>query len=349
MCAKRTGLRCPDGLGSCVCGTLCPVTCPSPACNPMPPSCVRVAAGDLVTLPWWTEAWLTEGFARYFERIAAGFFWNSYDKSALPTEFTAAGPLTYMHAFVAEVLDPALTADALPSTTALSRPEAAVQSEADAQAAFGRVALDKGASVLRMLHAHMLRVAAAGGPEEAAWQVRRRLRDAAAPPPEDPFFNALRGYLEAYKFGTGHTDTLLEAMETETGMPLPLWAQGWAKREGSPMLMASRAQGQLRIEQFRQGGAHSEEAEAWWLPLTYHSIGWFGASADPEGGVPWLEMNATVAAVPWPEDAEAVKVNAGQLGAFRCGPAAAACANHALVAFARRCLATTHRGGGGSR
>lgn len=307
----------------------------------LPPGVPAVRAGDLVTLPWWTELWLNEGFAEYFEGIAAAFLWNAYDKSALPREFTAPGALNYMGGFVADVLDKALQFDALPSTFALAQPEAAVQSRADAASAFGQVAYKKGASVLRMMHAHMLRRAAAAAPaesgayarpewpEERAWQVRRLLR-AGGPPPQsdepgsadDLFFHGLRAYLQAYQFGTGHTDTLLESMEAATGLPVTVWGSAWTQRRGSPMLTVSRAGGNLRIEQTPPDvGDGGEGQQPWWIPVTYRGVGGSGGDVhDATAAVPWVEMNDTMVEVPWPSTAAAVKVNVEHCGAYRCGP-----------------------------
>lgn len=308
----------------------------------LPSEAPAVRAGDLVTLPWWTELWLNEGFAEYFERIAAAYLWNVYDKSALPPEFTTLGTINYMGGFVAEVLDKALQFDALPSTFALARPEAAVQSRADTASAFGQVAYEKGASVLRMLHAHMLRRAAAAGPAESGtytwperpedrWQVRRLLR-AGRPPPqadapglaEDVFFNALRAYLQAYQFGTGHTDTLLEAMEVETGLPLTVWGDAWTKRKGSPMVTVSRAGEKLRMEQTPpEVGDGDDGQRPWWIPLTYRGVGGdAGAMDDAAAAVPWVEMSETAVEVPWPVTAAAVKVNVEHFGVYRCVPSA---------------------------
>lgn len=307
----------------------------------LPPGASAVRAGDLVTLPWWTELWLNEGFAEYFERIAAAFLWNAYNTSALPQEFTAPGALNYMGGFVADVLDKALQFDALPSTFALARPEAAVQSRANAASAFGQVAYKKGASVLRMMHAHMLRRAAAAAPaesgtytrlewpEERAWQVRRLLRAGGPPPPadtpgsaDDMFFHALRAYLQAYQFGTGRTNTLLESMEAATGLPVTVWGDAWTKRKGSPMLTVSRAGANLRIEQTPPDVADGGEGQQlWWIPVTYRGIGGSGADVhDADAAVLWVEMNDATVEVPWPSAGAAVKVNVEHLGSYRYGP-----------------------------
>lgn len=284
-----------------------------------------------MTLPWWTDLWLNEGFATYFERIAAGYLWNSYDKSDLRKEFTAPGRLNYMGAFPAEVLDRALEFDTLASTFALSRPEEAVQTQADAASAFGPIAYEKGASVLRMLHAHVLRRAAAGAavergvhempewPSEGAWQVRRRLHDAGEGAEQsDEFFRALHAYLEAYKFGTGHTDTLLEVMESATGMPVKTWGEGWTKRKGTPLVAVSKVDGKLRAEQIPPEVGDATDQPPWWIPITFRGLGGsLAADGGDEVAVPWVELDSAAQEVEWPKGAAAVKFNFGQTGAYR--------------------------------
>lgn len=57
---------------------------------------------------------------------------------------------------------------------ALAQKQAAVASEVEAETMFTRCAYEKGASVLRMLHAHMLRTPDhAGVFDTKAWQLRR--------------------------------------------------------------------------------------------------------------------------------------------------------------------------------
>jgi hypothetical protein len=65
--------------------------------------------------------------------------------------------------------------DSLDSSNALDRKEDAVESEVEAETAFTRVPYEKGASVLRMLHAHMLRSSpdSGGDADTKPWQLRR--------------------------------------------------------------------------------------------------------------------------------------------------------------------------------
>lgn len=66
-----------------------------------------------MTLPWWTQLWLNEGFATYFADMGAAYLYNEYNSNSSWPEDTGGlqphpGPLNYMHAFSIDVLDVAL-------------------------------------------------------------------------------------------------------------------------------------------------------------------------------------------------------------------------------------------------
>lgn len=65
--------------------------------------------------------------------------------------------------------------DALDSSHAVAQNASAVTSEAEAETTFTRIAYEKGASVLRMLHAHMLRAVkdSGGDVDTEPWLLRR--------------------------------------------------------------------------------------------------------------------------------------------------------------------------------
>lgn len=90
-------------------------------------------AGDLVTLPWWTQLWLNEGFATYLEHVGAAAYWNSNATDGTP------GAINYFSDFNENVLDEALAFDAGESSYALAVEDAAVEDAITAEAMFASV------------------------------------------------------------------------------------------------------------------------------------------------------------------------------------------------------------------
>jgi alanyl aminopeptidase len=88
--------------------------------------------GDLVTMRWWDDLWLNEGFATWAESMAVDAWQPSF--GATLDELSGLG----------QVMD----ADALASARAVRQP---VRSVAEADEAFDGLTYDKGAAVLRMI------------------------------------------------------------------------------------------------------------------------------------------------------------------------------------------------------
>lgn len=92
--------------------------------------------GNMVTMQWWNEVWLNEGFATYMSSLAVDH--------VLPS-------LKLMEPFVADQLHAAFEADALASSHPLTPPAAEVQTSAQIMQLFDQITYSKGAIVLRML------------------------------------------------------------------------------------------------------------------------------------------------------------------------------------------------------
>ncbi|KAL0978004.1 hypothetical protein UPYG_G00164620 [Umbra pygmaea] len=92
--------------------------------------------GNLVTLKWWNDLWLNEGFASYVEYLGADYAeptWNIKDQMVLYD----------VHKVFA--------VDALASSHPLSRKEEEVNQPAEISEMFNTISYSKGAAVLRML------------------------------------------------------------------------------------------------------------------------------------------------------------------------------------------------------
>ncbi|XP_067874450.1 aminopeptidase N-like [Heterodontus francisci] len=92
--------------------------------------------GNLVTIKWWNDLWLNEGFASYVEYLGADYVepaWNLKDLTVLEDVYRV------------------FAIDALASSHPLSSKETEVNTPAEINELFDAISYSKGASVLRML------------------------------------------------------------------------------------------------------------------------------------------------------------------------------------------------------
>ena len=93
--------------------------------------------GNLVTMEWWSDLWLNEGFATWMATLVMDTFYPEWD------EWTS---------FVEYDLSRALELDALRNSHPI---EVDVKRPADANQIFDAISYSKGASLIRMLDAHL--------------------------------------------------------------------------------------------------------------------------------------------------------------------------------------------------
>lgn len=89
--------------------------------------------GNLVTMKWWNDLWLNEGFANYVEYIGTDHFRKDW---------------RVLEQFVAHTLQTALSSDSMENTHPISVP---VHNPSQITEIFDSISYDKGSSVIRML------------------------------------------------------------------------------------------------------------------------------------------------------------------------------------------------------
>ena len=195
--------------------------------------------GDLVTMAWWDNLWLNEGFASWMgTKVSARFnpdweVWLAKSTSRDPMRRGGIGK------------EAAMEGDARSTTHPIQQP---IKTEAEANGAFDDITYRKGMSFLRMLESFL---------------------------GEDVFRDGLRRYMAAHKFSNTTTTDLWNALAEASGKPVAEIAAAWTEQPGFPVVKVARDEsGKITVTQERFT-IHYDNAPPleWKIPLTYEVPG----------------------------------------------------------------------------
>ncbi|HEX4640110.1 MAG TPA: M1 family aminopeptidase, partial [Chthoniobacterales bacterium] len=195
--------------------------------------------GDLVTMAWWDNLWLNEGFASWMgTKVTAKFnpdweVWLAKTAPRDPMRRSGIGK------------EAAMEGDARSTTHPIQQP---IKTEAEANGAFDDITYRKGMSFLRMLESFL---------------------------GEDVFRDGLRRYMAAHKLSNTTTTDLWNALGEASGKPVGEIATAWTEQPGFPIVKVTRdAVGKITLTQERFT-IHFDKAPPleWKIPLTYEVPG----------------------------------------------------------------------------
>src|SRR5213594_3128987 len=194
--------------------------------------------GDLVTMAWWDNLWLNEGFASWMGSKCTAHFnppWEVWLRRELPRDPTRR---------VGIAKEAAMEGDARSTTHPIQQ---SIATEAEANSAFDDITYKKGQSFLRMLESFL---------------------------GEEVFRDGIRRYIAAHKYSNTTTADLWNALSETSKKPIGEIAAGWTEQPGFPVVKVEReADGkiQLRQERFTVNFKNAPPLE-WKMPLTYSVV-----------------------------------------------------------------------------
>jgi len=195
--------------------------------------------GDLVTMAWWDNLWLNEGFASWMGTKCTARFnpqWEVWLRRNLPRDPSRR---------VGIAKEQAMEGDARSTTHPIQQP---IATEAEANSAFDDITYKKGQSFLRMLESFL---------------------------GEDVFRGGIRHYIAAHKYSNSTTTDLWNALSEASKKPVAEIAAGWIQQPGFPLVKVNReADGKVRLtqERFTVNFKKAPPLE-WKIPLTYAVVG----------------------------------------------------------------------------
>jgi aminopeptidase N len=195
--------------------------------------------GDLVTMAWWDNLWLNEGFASWMGTKCTAHFnpqWEVWLRRNLPRDPTRR---------VGIDKEQAMESDARSTTHPIQQP---IATEAEANSAFDDITYKKGQSFLRMLESFL---------------------------GENVFRDGIRRYIDAHKYSNSTTADLWNALSEASKKPVGDIAAGWTQQPGFPIVEVKREPGGkvlLTQERFTVNFKNAPPLE-WKIPLTYSVIG----------------------------------------------------------------------------
>jgi aminopeptidase N len=191
--------------------------------------------GNLVTMAWWDNLWLNEGFASWMGSKCTAHFnpqWEVWLKNNVPRDPTKR---------IGIPKESAMEGDARSTTHPIQQ---TVRTEAEANSAFDDITYQKGQSFIRMLEGFL---------------------------GEEIFRDGIRKYVDAHKYSNSTTADLWNALVEASGKPVGEIAAGWTQQPGFPVVKVMRRDNAgvgLVQERF---AIHFPNVPAleWKIPLTY--------------------------------------------------------------------------------
>jgi len=195
--------------------------------------------GDLVTMAWWDNLWLNEGFASWMGNKCAAHFnplWEVWLSRELPRD-------PRRRTGIAK--EAAMEGDARSTTHPIQQ---RVETEAEANSAFDDITYKKGQSFLRMLESFL---------------------------GEDVFRNGIRRYIGAHEYSNTTTADLWNALSEVSNKSVGEIAAGWTEQPGFPVLNVKREPGdKVGLSQQRfTVNFKNPPLLLWQIPLTYSVVG----------------------------------------------------------------------------
>ena len=195
--------------------------------------------GDLVTMAWWDNLWLNEGFASWMGTKCTAHFnpqWEVWLRKVVPRNPTRR---------VGYPKEQAMEGDARSTTHPIQVP---VATEAEANSIFDDISYQKGQSVIRMIESFL---------------------------GEEPFRDGIRRYITAHKYSNSTTADLWNALGESSGKPVGQIAAGWTEQPGFPVVKVRRdADGKVSLSQQRFVVNYKNPLPLeWQVPLTYFVLG----------------------------------------------------------------------------
>lgn len=202
--------------------------------------------GNLVTMDWWDELWLNEGFVNYCSLRCGGLLLTRESFA------TWAGWLAIDHLhpewevwpqFVNEGFEDALTLDGLRSSHPI---QVLVRDALDINQVFDAISYLKGCSMIRMLATHL---------------------------GIKTFLKGVSIYLKKNTYANAKTIVLWDSLSEASGIDVPALMKPWIEKIGFPVLSVTEEPGQLNIKQSRflsSGDVKADEdTTIWWVPLAF--------------------------------------------------------------------------------
>lgn len=195
--------------------------------------------GDLVTMAWWDNLWLNEGFASWMGSKCSAHFnpqWEVWLRRNFPRDPARR---------IGMAKEQAMEGDARSTTHPIQQP---IATEAEANSAFDDITYKKGQSFIRMLESFL---------------------------GEEKFRDGIQRYIAAHQYSNSTTADLWNALAEASRQPVGAIAAGWTEQPGFPLIRVKRtADGKVSLTQERFAVNYENRSLLEWkIPLTYFIVG----------------------------------------------------------------------------